>query len=144
MTYFPTTITFEGDWKDLFLTNSIEFSNDNNVLHNSSSGFRRNHSRDLFLSFLNNKNLEKYTGMILIDLQKTFVKIILFSGASLYWRSCKSCLEYEHLCTPLLDTLSNAQDQWKIRKLWLTIFISYSGNLIFQISNHPSFLVCNT
>ena len=49
----------------------------NNILYNYQSGFRKNHSTDLCLSFLNNKILKGFdkglfTGMILIDLQKAF------------------------------------------------------------------------
>ena len=49
----------------------------NNILYNYQSGFRKNHSTDLCLSFLNDKILKGFdkglfTGMILIDLQKAF------------------------------------------------------------------------
>ena len=49
----------------------------NNIFYKYQSGFRNNHSTDLFLSFLNDKILKGfdngvYTGMILIDLQKAF------------------------------------------------------------------------
>ena len=49
----------------------------NNILYNYHSGFRKNHSTDLCLSFLNDKILKGFdkglfTGMILIDLQKAF------------------------------------------------------------------------
>ena len=49
----------------------------NNILYNYQSGFRKNHSTDFCLSFLNDKILKGLdiglcTGMILIDLQKTF------------------------------------------------------------------------
>ena len=48
-----------------------------NILDNYQSGFRKNHSTDLYLSFLNNKMLKAFDKglfpeMILIDLQKTF------------------------------------------------------------------------
>ena len=48
-----------------------------NIFYKYQSGFRNNHSTDLFLSFLNDKILKgfgnaMYTGMILIDLQKAF------------------------------------------------------------------------
>ena len=51
--------------------------NNNNIFYKYQSGFRNNHSTDLFLSFLNDKILKGfdngvYTGMILIDLQKAF------------------------------------------------------------------------
>ena len=49
----------------------------NNILYNYQSGFRKNYSIDLCLSFLNGKirkgfNKGLSTGMILIDLQKAF------------------------------------------------------------------------
>ena len=49
----------------------------NNILYNYQSGFKKNHSTDLYLSFLNDKILKRFdkglfTGMILIDLQKAF------------------------------------------------------------------------
>ena len=49
----------------------------NNILYNYQSGFRKNHSTNLCLSFLNDKILKGFdeglfTGMILIDLQKAF------------------------------------------------------------------------
>ena len=54
-----------------------KFLNDNNIFYKYQSGFRNNHSRDLFLSFLNDKLLKGfenrvYTGMILVDLQEAF------------------------------------------------------------------------
>ena len=53
------------------------FLKTNNILYNFQSGFRRNHSTDNCLSFLNDKIVKGldsgwYTGMILIDLQKAF------------------------------------------------------------------------
>ena len=53
------------------------FLNSRNLLHNYQSGFRKNHSTDFCFSFLNDKILKGYdqgliTGMILIDLKKTF------------------------------------------------------------------------
>ena len=56
---------------------TTKFLNDNNIFYKYQSGFRNNHSTDLFLSFLNDKILKGfdngvYTGMILIDLQKAF------------------------------------------------------------------------
>ena len=49
----------------------------NNILYNYQSGFRKNHSTNLCLSFLYDKILKGFdkglfTGMILIDLQKAF------------------------------------------------------------------------
>ena len=49
----------------------------NNILYNYQSGFRKNHSSHLCLSFLNDKILKGFdkglfTGMIVIDLQKAF------------------------------------------------------------------------
>ena len=56
---------------------TTKFLNDNNIFFKYQSGFRSNHSTDLFLSFLNDKILKgfdngMYTGRILIDLQKAF------------------------------------------------------------------------
>ena len=56
---------------------TTKFLNDNNIFYKHQSGFRDNHSTDLFLPFLNHKILKGfdnwlYTGMILIDLQKAF------------------------------------------------------------------------
>ena len=56
---------------------TTKFLNDNNIFYKYQSGFRNNHSADLFLSLLNGKILKGfdngvYTGMILNDLQKTF------------------------------------------------------------------------
>ena len=53
------------------------FFNSTNLLYNYQSGFRKNHSTDFCLSFLNDKILKGFdqgliTGMILIDLQKAF------------------------------------------------------------------------
>ena len=56
---------------------SSAFFNSRNLLYNYQSGFRKNHSTDFCLSFLNDKILKGFdqgliTGMILIDLQKAF------------------------------------------------------------------------
>ena len=56
---------------------TTKFLNDNNIFYKYQSGFRNNHSTDLFLSFLNDKILKGfdngvYTGMTLTDLQKAF------------------------------------------------------------------------
>ena len=81
------------------------FLNSRNLLYNYQSGFRKNHSTDFCLSFLNDKILKGFdqgliTGMILIDLQKAFDTIdheillqklyaIGFSKHSVNWfRSC--------------------------------------------------------
>ena len=53
------------------------FLNSRNLLYNYQSDFRKNHSTDYCLSFLNDKILKGFdqglmTGMILIDLQKAF------------------------------------------------------------------------
>ena len=51
--------TFEGHWKSCTRTNN--FLNDNNIFFfKCQSGFRTNHSADLFLSFLNNKILKGF------------------------------------------------------------------------------------
>ena len=56
---------------------TTKFLNNNNIFYKYQSGFRNNHSTNLFLSFLNEKVLEGfdngvYTGIILTDLQKGF------------------------------------------------------------------------
>ena len=56
---------------------TTKFLYNNNMFYKYQSGFRNNHSTDLFLSFLSDKSLKGfdngvYTGMILIDLQKAF------------------------------------------------------------------------
>ena len=56
---------------------ATKFLNDNNIFYKYQSGFRNNHSTELFLSFLNDKISKgfdngMYTGMILVDLKKTF------------------------------------------------------------------------
>ena len=61
---------------------TTKFLNDNNIFYKYQSGFRNNHSTDLFLSLLNDDKILKgfdngvYTGLILIDLQKAFDTII--------------------------------------------------------------------
>ena len=80
---------------------TTKFFYDNNIFYKYQSGFRNNHSTDLFLSFLNDKILKGfanrvYTGMILIKLQKAFDKInhktlldrllpIAFSNNTISW-----------------------------------------------------------
>ena len=59
------------------LDQTEEFLSLNKVLHDYQSGFRKNHSTDTCLSFLNDKVLEGFNdglvaGMILTDLQKAF------------------------------------------------------------------------
>ena len=59
------------------LNQTEEFLSLNKVLYDYQSGFRKNHSTDTFLSFLNDKILKGFddgllTGMIFIDLQKAF------------------------------------------------------------------------
>ena len=61
----------------VILKRTTKFLNENNIFYKYQSGFRCNHSTDLFPSFLNDKILKgfgngMYTGMILIDLQKAF------------------------------------------------------------------------
>ena len=63
--------------KRLFTNKQLNFLNDNNIFYKYRSGFRNNHSTDVFLSFLNDKILKGFdngphVGMILTDLQKTF------------------------------------------------------------------------
>ena len=62
------------------LDQTEEFLSVNKILYNYQSGFKKNHSTDTCLSFLNEKNLKSFddglvTGMILIDLQKAFYTI---------------------------------------------------------------------
>ena len=57
-----------------------EFLSLNKILQDHQSGFRKNHSTDTCLSFLNDKILKGFddglvTGMVLIDLQESFVTI---------------------------------------------------------------------
>ena len=59
------------------LDQTEEFLSLNKILYDYQSGFRKNHSTDTCLSFLNDKILKGFddglvTGMILIDLQKAF------------------------------------------------------------------------
>ena len=59
------------------LDQTKEFLSLNKILYDYQSGFRKNHSTDTCLSFLNDKILKGFddglvTGMILIDLQKAF------------------------------------------------------------------------
>ena len=76
--------TFEGIEKVVH-EQTTKFLNDNNIFCKYRSDFRNNHSTDLFLSFLNDKILKGFdkglhTGMILIDLLKTYTinhKILL-------------------------------------------------------------------
>ena len=86
--------------KELFLIKQ-EFLSLNKILYNYQSGFRKNHSTDTCLSFLNDKILKGFvdglvTGMILINLQKAFdtinhdillkkVNIIGFSDHTVKW-----------------------------------------------------------
>ena len=62
------------------LNQTEEFLRLNKVLYDYQSGFRKNHSTDTCLSFLNDNILKGFddclvTGMILIDLQKAFATI---------------------------------------------------------------------
>ena len=83
------------------LNQTEEFLSLNKVLCDYQSGFRKNHSTDTCLSFLNDKILKDFddgllTGMILIDLQKAFdtinhdillkqLSIIGFSDYTVKW-----------------------------------------------------------
>ena len=58
---------------------TTKFLNDNNTFCKYQSGFRNNHSTDLFLSFLNDKIVKDFdngvfTGIILIDLKKHLIR----------------------------------------------------------------------
>ena len=76
--------TFEGIEKVVH-EQTTKFLNDNNIFCKYRSDFRNNHSTDLFLPFPNDKILKGFdkglhTGMILIDLLKTYTinhKILL-------------------------------------------------------------------
>ena len=64
-------------FEKVILDQTEEFLSLNKILYHYQSGFRKNHSTDTCLSFLNNKILKGFndglvTGMILIDLQKAF------------------------------------------------------------------------
>ena len=53
---------------------------ENNILYSYQSGFRKNHSTDIYLAYLMDKTQKVFdsgvlTGMILIDLQKAFGSI---------------------------------------------------------------------
>ena len=77
------------------------FLSDEDILHDHQSGFRGNHSTNLCLSILTDKVLKEFgegllTGMILIDLQKTFdtmdheillqkLKAVKFSESIIIW-----------------------------------------------------------
>ena len=68
--------TFEGI-EEVVHEQATKFLNDNNIFCKYRSDFRNNHSTDLFLSFLDDKILKGFdkglhTGMVLIDLLKTF------------------------------------------------------------------------
>ena len=82
------------------LNQTEEFLSLNKVFYDYQSGFRKNHSTDTCLSFLNDKILKGFddgllTGMILIDLQKAFainydillkkLSIIGFSDHTVKW-----------------------------------------------------------
>ena len=98
-----------------------EFLNKNNILYKFQSGFRKDHSTDFCLSFLNDKILKGFdsgllTGMILIDLQKAFDtidhKILLekmtflgFSEKTINW--FRSYLSNRVFCVSINDTLSD-------------------------------------
>ena len=63
--------------KNIIHDQSSIFLNSRNFLYNYQFGFRKNHSTNFCLSFLNDKILKSFeqgliTGMILIDFQKTF------------------------------------------------------------------------
>ena len=83
------------------LDQTEEFLSFNKILYDYQSGFRKNHSTDTWLSFLNDKILKGFdddlvTGMILIDHQKAFdtinhdillkkLSIISFSNHTVKW-----------------------------------------------------------
>ena len=64
-------------FETVVLNQTKEFLSLNKILCDYQSGFRKNHSTDTCLSFLNDKILKGFddslvTGMILIDLQKAY------------------------------------------------------------------------
>ena len=64
----------------VILDQTKEFLSLNKILHDHQSGYRKNHSTDTCLSFLNDKILKCFddglvTGLVLIHLQKSFVII---------------------------------------------------------------------
>ena len=70
------TIDIKGYWKKSIRSGRLVLLQ-NTILCDYQSGFWKNHSIDLCLSFLNDKILKGFdkglfTGMILIDLQKAF------------------------------------------------------------------------
>ena len=79
--------------KNIIHDQSSVFLNSRNLLYNYQSGFCKNHSTNFCLSFLNDKILKSFdqgliTGMILIDLQKTFGTIhhdILLQKIVCHW-----------------------------------------------------------
>ena len=79
--------------KNIIHDQSSVFLNSRNLLYNYQSGFCKNHSTNYCLSFLNDKILNSFeqgliTGMILIDLQKTFGTIhhdILLQNIVCHW-----------------------------------------------------------
>ena len=102
---------------------TTKFLNDHNISYKYQSGFRNNHSTDLFLSFLNDKILKDfnngvYTGMILIDLQEAFDminhKILLektlpidFSKSMISWY--ESYLAERHFTIQVANGFQNSQ-----------------------------------
>ena len=79
--------------KNIIHDQSSVFLNSRNLLYNYQSDFCKNHSTNFCLSFLNDKILNSFeqgliTGMILIDLQKTFGTIhhdILLQKIVCHW-----------------------------------------------------------
>ena len=102
------------------LDQTKEFLSLNRILYDYQSGFRKNHSTDACLSFLNDKILKGFgdglvTGMILIDLQKAFdtikhdillkkLSIIGFSDHTVKW--CQSYLSNRKFMVNLESSFS--------------------------------------
>ena len=96
------------------------FLDENKILYKFQSGFRRNHSTDTSLSYLNDKILRGFdkglfTGMILIDLQKAFdtidheiflkkIKYLGFSKSTISWY--KSYLEERYFVVNIENSFS--------------------------------------
>ena len=103
---------------------TIEFLDKHNILYKFQSGFRKNHSTNFCLSYLTDKICKDFdsgllTGMILIDLQKTFDtidhNILLLKMPSLGF-SCKvidwykSCLSSRKFHVSVHDKFSTSAD----------------------------------
>ena len=112
---------------------TMEYLTDNKIRYRYQSGFRKNHSTDTCLSYLTDKIVTGFdsgllTGMILVDLQKTFDTINhhnLFKKMSLAGFSCQSITWFE-------SYLSNRGFQVNIKNKYpmlLTSTVEYHKDL---------------